>query len=1236
MVLPRFGSMRHHLGRPAGGGASRLTPFRDDTALVALRYEQTKQAEPPIPLPPPRDPRRMSRAPSTSTASSTTATATSPTARSVPTSPVVVVPPPVAPPREEHPFFRTTSISTKSSSTTNATTRRRSRRRSQGAGDEWKRDSGAPTSSTVTLREECAEEDPLNLGHHHHHHHKLLLLDDIADVASVYSRPRDKIAHRPQTAVAQPPSQSQPLSPSLSPSKSKSKSKSPRLLTVAIPPPPAAADSASSPTGVSSPTRRTSLARKLSRSFGIGPDGSKRLRKKMLGGDRAAPATGAPELAELAELPPSGARQGTPGAGEAAAEPLRGSVKYAGATSSTPKSPKPPKSPKSPKSHKLRRDQEQAQEQADASASPLFAPITTHIPDDNLWDDLGAVAFSKRGSIMFGGKNEGGLFKSLLAMSASTPTSTPASLSTANAPDGVNIAIDNMDKNMQQETKAAPSPAEVTMPTSADTCNATTDKAAVAPPIRVSSMDVERESQKVRSLYESGDGLNWEDGARVSYAERLEPTAEVPSDEDEHAVYASALQPSDPSNPAPPAATNNTPRSANSLSPLRDSQVRRDYERAGGIEDWADLDGVAVDRYGFISPKRPVSSAGTAEMKSSRFSSRRRNLLTKRPSTSHASTPYSTSLPGGFIRPPSRKVSARSLNTFTSELSTISRRSTRSSIRSATNRLPHNRDRRWMDEASEMLSLQAGMTGITDDEKLGKTLEAQKRKEAERTEKWRKMATAIKSTSTTANNNTITETTTKEPQGSQSPSPQGQGVSYSFDTTSPKLIERTWKGIPDCWRSAAWYSFLATSAERHGGGVSSWARETEDYLTGEFRRLQAVASPDDVQIDLDVPRTINGHIMFRRRYRGGQRLLFRVLHAISLYFPDTGYVQGMASLAATLLCYFDEERAFVMLVRMWRYRGLEGLYKPGFAGLMAALDELEAGWLGGAGKEVKAKLNELAIDATAYGTRWYLTLFNLSIPFPAQLRVWDVFMLLGDCPPEPELPSRPSSPSPSTKPTTTTPAGDNNTTNPLRQQPTQPQEDKSPKGLSILHATSAALIHALRDVLLDADFENAMRSLTAWIPVRDEDLLMKVARAEWRRHQQLQQAGSRRLWDLHGLNGGKDNNGGGGKEGKNKEEKERKSREEKDRERKEEKDRERKEEKERREREKKEKEREKARDRELREREREIRELEKAREKEARKEKEKGKGKEKEKEKGKEKEKSKGMLAGLVGRASEE
>jgi hypothetical protein len=43
-------------------------------------------------------------------------------------------------------------------------------------------------------------------------------------------------------------------------------------------------------------------------------------------------------------------------------------------------------------------------------------------------------------------------------------------------------------------------------------------------------------------------------------------------------------------------------------------------------------------------------------------------------------------------------------------------------------------------------------------------------------------------------------------------------------------------------------------------------------------------------------------------------------------------------------------------------------------------------------------------------------------------------------------------------------------------------------------------MHALRDVLMDSDFENTMKALTSWIPIKDEDLLMKVVRAEWKLH----------------------------------------------------------------------------------------------------------------------------------------
>lgn len=249
-------------------------------------------------------------------------------------------------------------------------------------------------------------------------------------------------------------------------------------------------------------------------------------------------------------------------------------------------------------------------------------------------------------------------------------------------------------------------------------------------------------------------------------------------------------------------------------------------------------------------------------------------------------------------------------------------------MRHASNMLPQNRDRRAADEASEMMTTSPGLHDIADEVRAEKISEALKRKEWERSEKWRKMARNVRKGA------------------------QGEGTEFEFDVKNPKLIERTWKGIPDRWRAAAWWSFLAASAKQRPGMPS------EEEVIKIFHELQERSSPDDVQIDLDVPRTVNLHIMFRKRYEGGQRLLFRVLHALSIYFPETGYVQGMASLGATLLCYFDEEKSFVMLVRMWQLRGLERLYRHGFEGLMTGLCEFETFWLH---KDVAKKLVSVLI-----------------------------------------------------------------------------------------------------------------------------------------------------------------------------------------------------------------------------------------------------------------------------------
>ena len=569
---------------------------------------------------------------------------------------------------------------------------------------------------------------------------------------------------------------------------------------------------------------------------------------------------------------------------------------------------------------------------------------------------------------------------------------------------------------------------------------------------KVLSTDEEMLSMKVRSMYDRGDSTEITSIPNFTIGQEIQEEA-IPGDEPESSPTAQRPPMVTPDVQDPHGEGATKPQAVNSR---RASVIpREDTEMAGGLEDWENIDGRDVDRYGFIVAKRPTS-IGSSSMsnppepqpqRSQRMSTilqlasespRRRRTLRRTNSNAQSSRSAAAHAASKNMSTPS----LRNPDSLISYDGSTRRGLTHHPFRYAANRLPGHRHRRWMDEAGDMLTLPPGLSNIAEHEEGGKMALELKRKEWDRADKWRKMARIVKKGS------------------------DGQGMAFDFDTSDPKLIARTWKGIPDRWRATAWRSFLASSARRRKDSLS------DEEIVGQFWELLDQSSADDMQIDIDVPRTINSHIMFRRRYRGGQRLLFRVLHALSLYFPNTGYVQGMASLAATLLCYYEEESAFVMMVRLWQLRGLERLYQPGFGGLMEALGEFEKTWL--ANGEVGRKLSELGIDATAYGTRWYLTLFNYSIPFPAQLRVWDVFMLLGDG--QHPVPRTPSS------------------TGPSQSQGSSPFGG----GLDVLHATSAALIDGTRDILLDSDFENAMKVLTSWIPIKDEELLMHVAKAEYK------------------------------------------------------------------------------------------------------------------------------------------
>ncbi|KAF2631534.1 RabGAP/TBC [Macroventuria anomochaeta] len=658
-----------------------------------------------------------------------------------------------------------------------------------------------------------------------------------------------------------------------------------------------------------------------------------------------------------------------------------------------------------------------------AGESP-FQGIDMVIPTGS-FDDFTSptqISFSKRGSMMLGGKKANRRSKqiNLILESADAPTPAP---STPPRPERQEPPKERQELSppaaIPNATHLSPTPRSPSRFSARGRAGH-----------RVLSADEMMLSRKVRSMYKHGNesDVNWD-----------ADTSSLPDTSVDNSIASN-----NPANESNLTVNRKRDDSSSFVSSRGDDTIPKEpTERAGGLEDWADLEGAEVDRYGFIVAKKPGSrdSAnggldGPDEPRIQRVSTALQ-LVSEEPrrrgigrSVSRARSSKSADPRGS---PPKRRVSQKSSKQTRSIFSnrTSGTRTSHHPLRSTTNRLPHNRERRMLDEASDMLKLPPGLAQVAEQREGGRMARSMKAKEIKRDEKWRAMAKVVKT-------------------GAE----KGGGMLFEFDTKDPKLVTRTWKGIPDRWRATAWYSFLAESAKKKQDSPP------EEELIDCFYELQAESSAEDVQIDVDVPRTINRHIMFRRRYRGGQRLLFRVLHAMSLYLPETGYVQGMAPLAATLLCYYEEDRAFVMLVRLWMLRGLERLYESGFSGLMDALDDFEKNWLRGG--DVAKKLDEMGITSTAWGTRWYLTLFNYSLPFQAQLRVWDVFMLLGDA------------------------SHSNSSTS------------KFSGDLDVLHATSAALIDATREILLDSDFENAMKVLTSWIPIKDEDLLMRVAKTEYK------------------------------------------------------------------------------------------------------------------------------------------
>ncbi|KAJ2141720.1 hypothetical protein IW136_002180, partial [Coemansia sp. RSA 678] len=211
-----------------------------------------------------------------------------------------------------------------------------------------------------------------------------------------------------------------------------------------------------------------------------------------------------------------------------------------------------------------------------------------------------------------------------------------------------------------------------------------------------------------------------------------------------------------------------------------------------------------------------------------------------------------------------------------------------------------------------------------------------------------------------------------------------QTMLQSFDAAtlrgSNKVKKLVQAGVPHGARAQFYY-------------VLSGAAKIEQ--TGEYARLagQEPLPIYDV-IERDVARCYPDHVMFADADGAGQRQLRRILRAYAQYNTDIGYCQGMGRLVGLfLISGLGEERAFWVLAATIR-NFIPRYYESDLAGLREHTAVFEV-LLHERNPRLASHLAEQGCDALMYATPWFMTVFTLSLPWPAALRVWDWFMYRG-------------------------------------------------------------------------------------------------------------------------------------------------------------------------------------------------------------------------------------------------
>eukprot|EP01112_Ceratiomyxa_fruticulosa_P020000 TRINITY_DN668_c0_g1_i4.p1 TRINITY_DN668_c0_g1~~TRINITY_DN668_c0_g1_i4.p1 ORF type:complete len:429 (-),score=79.49 TRINITY_DN668_c0_g1_i4:99-1385(-) len=156
--------------------------------------------------------------------------------------------------------------------------------------------------------------------------------------------------------------------------------------------------------------------------------------------------------------------------------------------------------------------------------------------------------------------------------------------------------------------------------------------------------------------------------------------------------------------------------------------------------------------------------------------------------------------------------------------------------------------------------------------------------------------------------------------------------------------------------------------------------------------------PFDELIKLDISRTFPQVKMFEELDGEGQRKLFRVLKAYSIYNPNVGYKQGMSFLAAVLLTIVPEEDAFWIFVILLKTSVVNTILLNEIDGAEPQTATIVENFVSICRTQYPKLLDFMSAKGGSlevFANRWFTTLFAYDLPLPIVLKIWDVYFASG-------------------------------------------------------------------------------------------------------------------------------------------------------------------------------------------------------------------------------------------------